>query len=169
MLNDKNPIRFDHGVTQVFDQVNFEANRKKDEEDIDVDEVKDDIILRRNLVYGQFMNFINYFADIGGFDAIVDYLKLGNELQEDKIPLEMISLLTHPFRNCIQIFAPTFAQQFVSSVRDILVNRLKSMTEKELKEIDKESVGRVLNDLRDFFTLAMNENETAELIETNQL
>lgn len=41
------------------------------------------------------------------------------------------------------------------------------MTEKELKEIDKESVGRVLNDLKDFFALSMNEIETAELVESN--
>jgi ubiquitin carboxyl-terminal hydrolase 9/24 len=43
------------------------------------------------------------------------------------------------------------------------------MTEKELKEIDKESVTKVLNELRDFFTLSMSEPETAELIEMNQL
>lgn len=35
------------------------------------------------------------------------------------------------------------------------------MTEKELKEIDKESVSRVLKDLKDFLTLSMNEMETA--------
>jgi ubiquitin carboxyl-terminal hydrolase 9/24 len=43
------------------------------------------------------------------------------------------------------------------------------MTEKELKEIDKESVTKVLYELRDFFTLSMSEPETAELIEMNQL
>ena len=43
------------------------------------------------------------------------------------------------------------------------------MNEKELKEIDKESVGRVLLDLKDFFTLSMNENETAELLESIQM
>jgi hypothetical protein len=36
-----------------------------------------------------------------------------------------------------------------------------TMTEKELKEIDKESVSRVLKDLKDFLTLSMNEMETA--------
>lgn len=41
------------------------------------------------------------------------------------------------------------------------------MSEKELKEIDKEIVGRVLNELKDFFALSMNDIETAELIESN--
>lgn len=31
------------------------------------------------------------------------------------------------------------------------------MTEKELKEIDKEIIGRVLNDLKDFFSISMND------------
>lgn len=75
--------------------------------------------------------------------------------------------MTSPFRNCNTIFASTFASQFVASVKDVVINRLKSMSEKELKEIDKEIVGRVLNELKDFFTLSMNDQETAELIESN--
>lgn len=43
------------------------------------------------------------------------------------------------------------------------------MTEKELKEIDKESISRVLKELKDFLTLSMNEMETAQFIELNQL
>ncbi len=43
------------------------------------------------------------------------------------------------------------------------------MTEKELKEIDKESISRVLKELKDFLTLSMNELETAQFIELNQL
>ena len=57
----------------------------------------------------------------------------------------------------------------MESVRDIVVARLKNMSEKELKEIDKEIVGSVLNEFKDFFTLAMNETDTAELIESIQM
>lgn len=41
------------------------------------------------------------------------------------------------------------------------------MSEKELKEIDKESISRVLKELKDFLTLSMNELETAQFIELN--
>ena len=58
------------------------------------------------------MNFLNYFAQFGGFDAIIDFLKQGND-QDEKIPLEIISFITAPFKNCNAIFAPTFAKQFV--------------------------------------------------------
>ena len=43
------------------------------------------------------------------------------------------------------------------------------MTEKELKEIDKESISRVLSELKDFPTLSMTDSETFQLIEINQL
>lgn len=41
------------------------------------------------------------------------------------------------------------------------------MNEKELKEIDKEVVGKVLNDIKDFLTLHMSDAETSELIESH--
>ncbi len=44
-----------------------------------------------------------------------------------------------------------------------------SISEKELKEMDKESVSRVLKELKDFFTLSMTDIQTAEFIEINQL
>lgn len=43
------------------------------------------------------------------------------------------------------------------------------MTEKELKEMDKEQITRSLLELRDFFTLSMSDQESAEFIELNQL
>lgn len=43
------------------------------------------------------------------------------------------------------------------------------MSEKELKEVDKEVMGRLLNEIKDFLTLHYSDIETAELIESNQL
>lgn len=94
-------------------------------------------------------------------------LKAGNESLEDRMPLDVMALLVQPFRQCNTVFDATFKQGFISQVRDILVHRLKTMTEKELKEIDKESVTYVLFSMKEFFTLSMNDVETAELIETN--
>jgi hypothetical protein len=41
------------------------------------------------------------------------------------------------------------------------------MTEKEIKEIDKEAVSLVLKSLKDFLTLALTDLETAQFIEIN--
>ena len=43
------------------------------------------------------------------------------------------------------------------------------MSEKDIKEIDKEVVSRVLNEIKDFLTLHYSESETSELVESNQL
>lgn len=38
---DKNVIPFDQPVTKPFDTINFEAARKKDEEEYDLDDIKE--------------------------------------------------------------------------------------------------------------------------------
>jgi ubiquitin carboxyl-terminal hydrolase 9/24 len=43
------------------------------------------------------------------------------------------------------------------------------MSEKELKELDKEVVGRLLSEVKDFLLLSFSDIQTAELIESNQL
>ena len=75
--------------------------------------------------------------------------------------------MTAPFKLCNQIFSKPFSEKFVGHVKDIVFNRIKNMSEKELKEIDKEVVSKVLNELKDFLTLHLSEAETSELIESN--
>ena len=88
-------------------------------------------------------------------------MRAGNETQDERMPLDLISLVVSPFRTCNTVFTSQFSSYFVEQVKDIVQKRLMTMTEKELKEIDKESVSRVLKDLKDFLTLSMNEMETA--------
>jgi len=68
------------------------------------------------------INFVQYFADIGGFDAILALLKLGSNVNEDskeqkdtekpmdysgqKIDLNMLSYLLIPFKNLGQVLTP---------------------------------------------------------------
>lgn len=54
-------------------------------------------------------------------------------------------------------------------MKDILLHRINNITEKELKEIDKDSISRVLSEMKDFFTLSFTDLQTAEMIEMNQL
>lgn len=130
-------------ATKNFEKVDFEKLRKKDDEDYDIDEIKETIIFRKEIIFGQFINFLNYFDSIGGFVAIVDILRVGN-LGEEKLPLDWIATLTTPFKNCNHILAPEFAQKFVGQIKEIVFSRIVNMNEKELKELDKEIVGNLL-------------------------
>lgn len=107
-------MTYEKGVTQKFDHINFEENLITNEEDIDTDKIKEQITSRKAIVFGQFLNFLNYFAELNGFEALVDALKSGNENGEDRMPLEMISLLVSPFRCCNTVFAPSFAANFTA-------------------------------------------------------
>ncbi len=167
LLNDKAAIAFEKPITNSYTHINFEENNLQDEDLIDNDKVKEMIFNRRNIVYGQFVNFLNFFGEQGGIDAITDFLKTGNEQQDEKIPLDLISLVVSPFKNCNTVLSPQTTADFTLKVRTIFEQRLQTMTEKELKEIDKESVSRVLKELKDFLTLSMNDMETAEFIEMN--
>jgi hypothetical protein len=108
ILNDKAAMAFEKPVTNSYTHIIFEENNKRDEDEIDVDTLKAKIMNRQDIVYGQLANFLNYFAEIGGFDAIVDFLRAGNEAQDEKVPLDLISLVVSPFRTCNSILSPTF-------------------------------------------------------------
>jgi hypothetical protein len=167
MLYDKNALVFEKPVAVAPENVLFEKLRKKDEEEYDIDELKENVAYRKNLVFGQFINFVNYFAELSGFDAILDVLRFGNDKDDTRLPLEFVSILTAPFKNCNSIFSQTFTEQFVTMIKEIVFGRIRNMSEKEIKEIDKEVVSRVLSDSKDFLTLHYSEAETSELVESN--
>jgi len=77
------------------------------------------------------------------------------------MPLDLISLIVAPFRTCNSLLSEKFSKVFTNYVKEIVNQRLLSMTEREIKEIDKESVSQVLKSLKDFLTLAFSEQETA--------
>ena len=80
LLNDKTQIALtEKSVSANFSHVNFEESNRRDEEEIEIEVVKDTIANRKNIQFGQMINFLNTFAEIGGFDAIIGFLKLGNE------------------------------------------------------------------------------------------
>ena len=111
LLNDKAQVPLtDKSVTNSFVHVNFEEANRRDEEEVDNDVVKDIIQNRKNIVFGQMANFLNTFAEIGGFDAIVAFLKSGNDAQDEKMPLDLISLIVSPFRTCNSLFSEVFAK-----------------------------------------------------------
>jgi len=75
-------------IVQDFTEVDFDQRRVTDESKYIPEASKQRIVHKDNLVFGQMVNFVQYFADIGGFDAIINLLKLGhsqpNDLQQKK-------------------------------------------------------------------------------------
>lgn len=52
LLWDKNVVKFEKPVAFIQNEVPFETLRKKDDEDYDIDEIKENIVHRKNMVFG---------------------------------------------------------------------------------------------------------------------
>jgi hypothetical protein len=112
-------------VVQDFTAYDFKSRRITDEAKYIPDESRARIIHKDNLVFGQMLNFVQYFADIGGFDAVLGLLRLGTQPSAEeskeakdgeksvdystqKIDLFMLSSLLTPFKNLGQVLMPEF-------------------------------------------------------------
>lgn len=83
-------------VVKDFTAYDFKAHRITDEAKYIPDDSKARIIHKDNLVFGQMLNFVQYFAEIGGFDAVLGLLKLGTvaaEESKDDYSTQKIDLL----------------------------------------------------------------------------
>ena len=93
-------------------------------------------------------NWVQFFADLGGFDALLDVLQMGmNDEKAVKAPFSLISYITRPLKNLNLTLNPEFAKAFASKISELTVKRLQSMTEKEVKDCSKDQVEHVLFDL----------------------
>ena len=48
----------------------------------------------------------------------------------------------------------------MSSVKDIIVEKLNNLSEKELKDLDKNSLQAVVNELKSFSSISFEESDT---------
>lgn len=138
ILYDQQPDFTTSKVCQVFENVDFLARRTLDA-DYEVDGVRERVLNRaEDLVYGQALTLLNYFAELGGFDSLLALLRAGNERSpepteeeaknkdtkapepKDLITLDYIGELTTPFLNCGRLMTKEFAAQFVEDVQEIL-------------------------------------------------
>lgn len=85
------------------------------------------------------------------------------------MPLEYVGELTGAFLNSRQLMSEEFASKFVGTVGAIVTERLTGMTDKEMKELDKDSLAEVLYSFRCFLALGTEEAEAARQIEEMQL
>jgi len=79
--------------------------------------------------------------------------------------LVMLGECTQAFGNCGPLMAPEFAAKFVDDVQQIVQHRLTTMSNLEIKELDKDSLQRVLQQFRMFLQIALPDNKISELIE----
>jgi hypothetical protein len=107
----------------------FQVDEKAQEE-FDVDDAKE-AIMKHQVDFGQQCNFINHFASIGGFDAILNLVKSGTEGQE-KVSLILIQHFTSIMKGTFKVIDTEFAYEYVTQMSDLVVKRFEAISDKEL-------------------------------------
>lgn len=125
---------------------------------------------RKDLQYGFMLNWVQYFAQLGGFDATLKLLSLGLQSEkETKAPFAMVSQIIRSFRCLNSVLSPECARHFSSSIGEIVVKRLSTMTEQDVKVCNKDQVENVMLDLNSVLSLGMVSSEKAKIIEYTEL
>ena len=88
---------------------------------------------------------------------------------KELLPLDFVGDLTSPFINCGLLMSEEFANQFVSEVEGIVTQRLMQMSDKEIKELDKEALPGVLQQFQQFLQITKADDVIAQTVETIQL
>jgi hypothetical protein len=157
-------------VVKDMTDVDFENARCINEFNYNSDQSKSRVNDKKDIEFGLILNWVQYFADLGGFDAVLDVLSIGIcDEKAIKAPFSLISHITKPFKNLNLTLCPDFAKLFASKVSDLTVKRLQSMSEKEVKNCSKDSVDHVLQDLNQILHIGMNQGERAFVVETTEL
>lgn len=182
---DQNQEVFKQPVSKDYIAVDFEQRRTPTAQEVDVNTLCEYVASKASdLVYGQALNFLNYFAELGGFTALLALLREGNQREpaepevkdvkekqpsKELLPLDFVGDLTGAFVNCGLLMSENFSESFVAEVEAIVTQRLMGMRDKEIKELDKEALPAVLHSLSVFLQVAKDDDVIAELIEKIQL
>ena len=128
--------------------IDFYSARETNELYWNPEAARERVLIKKNIEYGYLFNWVQFFADLGGFDALLDVLQMGmNDEKAVKAPFSLISYITRPLKNLNLTLNPEFAKAFASKISELTVKRLQSMTEKEVKDCSKDQVEHVLFDL----------------------
>lgn len=85
-----------------------------------------------------------------------------------KAPFQIISQITKPFKQLNMMLCPEFAAKFTEKVSDLVVKRLSSLSEQDVKNCNKEEVECVMLNLNQVLKIGMSSSDrsrTVELIE----
>ena len=78
--------------------------------------------------------------------------------------------LTRPFTHLNTqpngVLTDEFCKKFTTIVKEVIVERLSNMTERDLKDIDKDEIYMLIYNSREFLQISLDNQESNEFIET---
>jgi hypothetical protein len=139
-------------------------------DDTDFEDLTELVHKNKNLDFGLFHEFLDHFQQHGGFDLLRAALKTVVPSERRKsLPLDLIPILTAPFKNCSNILNPEYAKEMSEELQSVIIGRLENMSDDEMKDIDKSTINKILLELRDFLCIGLQDNSVDERLESVKL
>lgn len=93
--------------------IDYEGARELNELNYNTDLAAKKVNERKDIEYGYIFNWVQYFADLGGFDAVLNVLSMGMDDEKAvKAPFALVSYISKPFKNLNNTFSEEFAKLF---------------------------------------------------------
>lgn len=178
-FHDRNVIVYPTMITPAsLNEEDFVEARQEPDTDFASDLYRERVAERDpDLVFGSALNHLNFFYNEGGFDAMNHVLRIGNlrpaDLGDKKqeyelMPYEMVREIQEVFSNAKALLDPKFLAGFVQNVYSIIAERIDTMTDEDVKEIERKELPQVLTRLSRFLLLSMDHASMAKIIEELQ-
>jgi len=137
----------------------------------------DKVEKEEDMIYGLFVNLFNTFCQSGGLTAVYEIIssesliKKANKvsLANYKLPLDIVAMLLSPFRSIKSIAKEEILSEFAGRGEKAFFQRLESLEEKEIKDINKESMSNAMQLMKGFIKLKHPEEQASKIIETHEM
>jgi hypothetical protein len=95
--------------------------------------------------FGSILNWTQYFAEIGGFDAFFRLFELGvGDEKAVKCPFNLVKFMLKPFKSLNQTLTPEFATILAQKLSQALIYRFENLSELDVKKCDLDLVEKVM-------------------------
>lgn len=129
-----------------------------------------------DLAFGLLFNFFNTFCQNGGLSAVMNIIRLGkavsngkNQVNSGQLSLESIACLVSPFSGLKAIANEKVINDLVLAGENLFFENFQGLTDKELKDLNKEDLSNALKKMRRFLKLYYNEDDVSKVIEKNEM
>ena len=148
------------GTVVKQDWVKFDfVKRRTAQQEYNVEQVIQRVRAKNEIVFGTLCNYVQYFAELGGFDTMLNLICMGTSQEEQeggpaiKLPFSVISQLSGSFTHLGQVFVEEFGLKLTNVIKQQITQRLQSISEAELKNVQKDEVTYMLHNMRSFLEI----------------
>ena len=152
-------------------QTNFIEKREKDPNILMLmEKVEND----SDMIFGLFINFFNTFCNVGGLTAIFDIVNNDTLVKKAnmpnyKIPLDIVAMVLAPLKSIKSIGKEDVIKEIVSVGEKAFFQRLETLDEKEVKDINKDNIANAMLLMKGFLKLQYSEEHAAKIAETHEM